>query len=223
MDKNLRMAFVDTCWLTQRGSLVTLLVGGLFPIAQATAATPSTPSLVPQSIAQSVAQVDQSSARATVRLGSQGIEVRELQAALKLLGYYDGAVDGLFGEETGLAVRRFQQAAGIEADGVVGPATWSRLFPPAQASAPDTATRPAQPPDRPTTAGPVDLPVLRMGMRGPAVVRLQERLQAKGFLQGPVDGVFGSETKAAVQAAQRNYQLDPDGVVGPATWSALLR
>ncbi|MBE9177564.1 peptidoglycan-binding protein [Oculatella sp. LEGE 06141] len=60
-------------------------------------------------------------------------------------------------------------------------------------------------------------------MQGPAVSRLQERLQATGFFDGAIDGIFGPQTQAAVRAAQRNFQLDPDGVVGPATWTALLR
>jgi peptidoglycan hydrolase-like protein with peptidoglycan-binding domain len=60
-------------------------------------------------------------------------------------------------------------------------------------------------------------------MQGPAVTKLQERLQALGFLQGAVDGVFGPATQAAVIAAQQEFQLEPDGVVGPATWTALLR
>ena len=70
---------------------------------------------------------------------------------------------------------------------------------------------------------PVALPVLRAGMYGPAVVQLQERLQALGFYTGALDGVFGPETQNAVQEAQRRYQLTADGVVGPATWGALLR
>ncbi|NJL37440.1 MAG: peptidoglycan-binding protein [Leptolyngbyaceae cyanobacterium SM1_4_3] len=60
-------------------------------------------------------------------------------------------------------------------------------------------------------------------MRGPAVARLQERLRATGFFSGAIDGVFGTETQNAVRAAQRNFDLEPDGVVGPATWGALLR
>ncbi|NJN91054.1 MAG: hypothetical protein HC878_12215 [Leptolyngbyaceae cyanobacterium SL_5_14] len=69
----------------------------------------------------------------------------------------------------------------------------------------------------------IDLPILRVGMRGPAVARLQERLRATGFFSGAIDGVFGTETQNAVRAAQRNFDLEPDGVVGPATWGALLR
>jgi peptidoglycan hydrolase-like protein with peptidoglycan-binding domain len=52
---------------------------------------------------------------------------------------------------------------------------------------------------------------------------LQDRLRTLGFLQGEADGVFGTETVAAVKAAQSNFQLEPDGIVGPATWRALLR
>jgi peptidoglycan hydrolase-like protein with peptidoglycan-binding domain len=60
-------------------------------------------------------------------------------------------------------------------------------------------------------------------MRGDAVMGLQERLKAKGFLQSPVDGVFGPETQAAVKAAQAEYELKSDGVVGTQTWLVLLR
>jgi peptidoglycan hydrolase-like protein with peptidoglycan-binding domain len=60
-------------------------------------------------------------------------------------------------------------------------------------------------------------------MWGSAIERLQERLQTLGFYDGEIDGIFGAQTQAAVEAAQRNFGLDPDGVVGPATWGALLR
>jgi peptidoglycan hydrolase-like protein with peptidoglycan-binding domain len=60
-------------------------------------------------------------------------------------------------------------------------------------------------------------------MRGSAVTGLQERLKAIGVFEGAIDGIFGTETQEAVKAAQRNLNLDPDGVVGPATWIALLR
>jgi N-acetylmuramoyl-L-alanine amidase len=44
-----------------------------------------------------------------------------------------------------------------------------------------------------------------------------------GFFDGAVDGVFGTETEDAVKAAQQNFGLDADGVVGTATWDALLQ
>lgn len=205
--------------------------------------------------------------RPLLRVGSQGESVSELQALLKLLGYYSGEVDGVYRASTAAAVSAFQQAVGLQADGIVGSDTWNRLLPasstttaaaptptptPAPTPAPtpspvatssenaeDTgsssesespreAAQPAQPaqPDNSnesTQQASIDLPVLRLGMRGPAVTRLQERLKSLGFYQGTIDGVFGAETQAAVQEAQRSSDLEPDGVVGPDTWTVLFR
>lgn len=226
--------------------------------------------------------------RPILKLGSEGSAVSELQATLKLLGYYRDVVDGVYRESTAIAVSQFQQAAGLTPDGITGPATWNRLFPNALPSAvrssptPTSSNKPAsvrptptssnnsassfpvpsiiqatntnergsqpapeepsgrrqatpQNRDRPastpanssTVANPqstaVTLPVLRQGMRGPAVMQLQERLKTLGFLQQPVDGVFGEATQAAVKAAQQKFNIEPDGVVGPATWRAMLR
>ncbi|MCG8365537.1 MAG: peptidoglycan-binding protein, partial [Pseudanabaenales cyanobacterium] len=58
---------------------------------------------------------------------------------------------------------------------------------------------------------------------GDAIAQLQERLKALGVYNGSVDGVFGPETERAVRQAQRNSNIEPDGIVGPATWRALLR
>ena len=57
------------------------------------------------------------------RLGSRGDEVRRIQTKLKSLGFYAGAVDGIYGSKTQSAVRRFQQSVGITADGVAGAKT----------------------------------------------------------------------------------------------------
>jgi len=65
------------------------------------------------------------------------------------------------------------------------------------------------------------MPVLRRGSRGSSVSMLQARLAAVGFNPGPIDGVFGSGTEAAVIAFQRARHLTIDGVVGPLTWAAL--
>lgn len=192
--------------------------------------------------------------RPILQIGSTGNFVSEVQGMLKLLGYYNGAIDGIYEEETALAVANFQRAAGLAPDGIVGPVTWGRLLPAAIASesstsqdpiptpspsseettpdppstnSPRPATRPspAPSPDASTTTDSsyVELPILRIGMRGPAIVRLQERLRVAGVFEGVVDGIFGTETEAAVKAFQRNYQLEPDGIVGPATWTVLLR
>ncbi len=57
------------------------------------------------------------------KLGSRGDEVRRIQKKLKSLGYYKGAVDGVYGTGTQKAVRDFQKNCGITADGIAGPKT----------------------------------------------------------------------------------------------------
>ena len=77
--------------------------------------------------------------RRTLRTGSSGEDVRILQQTLKRLGFLSGAADGKFGAETREAVRQFQQAGGLTADGVVGAATWAAL--PAEDEEPSAPTR----------------------------------------------------------------------------------
>jgi peptidoglycan hydrolase-like protein with peptidoglycan-binding domain len=273
-------------------SALSLLMIGLENVAAEASGDLSTA----QTIAQLIA--DTSINRPILKLGSEGSAVSELQAALKLLGYYKDVVDGVYQESTAIAVSQFQQAAGLAPDGITGPATWNRLFPtttsvvrtsptssnnpapvrtsptssnnpapvrtsPTSSNNPassfpvptivqstntnDRVKRPA--PEKPAVArsgnrqnpnppastpvnsstsassqvSAVTLPVLKQGMQGPAVVQLQERLKTLGFLKAPVDGVFGEATQTAVKAAQQKFNIAPDGVVGPTTWSALLR
>jgi peptidoglycan hydrolase-like protein with peptidoglycan-binding domain len=342
--------------LSRIDTLVSVCVSVLVSFS-ATVAIAATP--------QQIAQVNSPEIinRPTLQVGSKGERVTELQAALQLLGFYTGKVDGVYNEDTVQAVSRFQQAAGLKADGVVDVTTWQRLFPnepmvassgsssnstsrfpvPSQAAnnqvvvptssrptttgatvpnskpepratttsttvvnskpepkpARPTATtttaattskpepKPARPtattttatttskpepkPARPTATAtqrttvrqstsaragatrseqttriqqsdgrsssttrsrqissiqytPQGLPILRPGMRGSEVVKLQQRLQRLGFLKtGNIDGDFGTTTEAAVIALQKRYGLEADGVVGGATWEILTR
>jgi peptidoglycan hydrolase-like protein with peptidoglycan-binding domain len=52
---------------------------------------------------------------------------------------------------------------------------------------------------------------------GPIVKAIQEALAAAGCKPGPIDGVFGKSTDAAVRRYQRTHGLTVDGVVGPIT------
>jgi peptidoglycan hydrolase-like protein with peptidoglycan-binding domain len=59
---------------------------------------------------------------------------------------------------------------------------------------------------------------LQPGSTGEAVRELQIALQEIGKNPGPIDGVFGSETEAAVKAFQTDRGITADGIVGPITW-----
>lgn len=64
---------------------------------------------------------------ATIKVGSTGSDVSELQGRLKYLGYYNGSVDGVFGSKTRDAVTWFQWKFGLPSDGVVGAKTKQKL------------------------------------------------------------------------------------------------
>ena len=61
------------------------------------------------------------------------------------------------------------------------------------------------------------------GSQGADVMKIQQALQLAGFSPGPIDGVFGPRTKTAVQSFQSAHGLAIDGIVGPNTWSKLLK
>lgn len=81
-----------------------------------------------------------------------------------------------------------------------------------------------QPAPAPAPA-PAKRPTLRKGSRGEDVRELQQLLIAKGYSCGScgADGIFGNDTQYAVRKFQLNNALEMDGIVGSATWSALLQ
>ena len=72
-----------------------------------------------------------------LRIGSEGEDVKKLQVKL--------GVDpiGKFGPKTDTAVKAWQSANGLTADGIVGDATWAKMFNESVASAPTVITEPA--------------------------------------------------------------------------------
>lgn len=70
---------------------------------------------------------------------------------------------------------------------------------------------------------------LRRGTSGPSVVAIQVELNriSQSYPAIPkipsVDGIFGAQTEASVRKFQEIFNLTPDGIVGPATWYALVR
>lgn len=180
----------------------------------------------------------------SIRNGSEGDAVRALQSRLKKLGYYSGNVDGDFGQGTEDAVKAFQRANGLNADGVAGSGTYEKLFATDAKTAsqaartatprPDPTKRPTATPRRTATPLPSGTYVLvttapssegyatlRRGYYGAPVTRLQQALKDQGYYTGVVDGYFGEGTESAVRAFQRVKGLNVDGAAGPATLMAL--
>lgn len=60
-------------------------------------------------------------------VGSNGPAVAEAQCLLRRTGISPGGIDGMFGPLTEHAVKAFQQRAGLDVDGMVGPHTWKAL------------------------------------------------------------------------------------------------
>lgn len=65
-------------------------------------------------------------------------------------------------------------------------------------------------------------PLLQNGSRGQAVKDIQSELKVLKLYSSNVDGDFGPMTRQAVVQFQRQHRLTADGVVGPATWAALI-
>jgi murein DD-endopeptidase MepM/ murein hydrolase activator NlpD len=129
--------------------------------------------------------------------------VAALQVALKSLGLYPAAVDGVRGPLTAGGVRRFQRRRNLLVDGVAGPQTRRAL---GRRGRPRLGSR-----------------LIQRGNSGWDVAALQFLLIRRGHQPGGVDGVFGPATSAAVMAFQRSAGLGVDGIVGGATVAALRR
>ena len=140
------------------------------------------------------------------RVGASGPAVREIRARLAGLGYLADGDSDVFDEACDRAVRAFQQARALSADGIVGRETYRAL----------------------------DEARWRLGDRnlyhavghpfaGDDVADLQQRLLELGFDPGRRDGVFGRRTDEALRDFQRNVGIAVDGLCGPATLKALAR
>ena len=131
-----------------------------------------------------------------------------LQQRLKDLGYYTIRVDGIFGSGTQRAVRWFQSVNGLSVTGKADNATQQLLYS-SQAKAASGYS-----PDSYDTLS-------RSNRYNAAVVPLQRRLKALGYLSGSVDGYFGSNTYRAVRSFQSRNGLSVTGIADLGTQQLL--
>jgi len=171
----------------------------------------------------------------TVRQGARGEQVQHVQFLINYISQFYPEIpsvirDGNFGPATTTAVQAFQRRFGLTADGVVGPATWARMYEVARGiigqQPPQIPTPPITPQPPITTFPPFPGTILRQGSRGNDVRILQQMLNnaRRTYRQIPLlveDGVFGPMTNTAVRTFQLFDGLVVDGVVGPITWNAL--
>ncbi|MGP3561979.1 C40 family peptidase [Geobacillus sp. BK01] len=143
------------------------------------------------------------SARA-LAVGSRGDDVKVLQQRLKQLGYFQyPEITGYFGTVTEKAVKQFQRANGLPANGTADAATLERLERAASQRAAAASPSPA---------------ALKIGSRGSQVSQLQTNLKQLGYFTYPnVTGYYGTITADAVRRFQKDNGLPATGLADEAT------
>lgn len=159
----------------------------------------------------------------TLRQGARGVEVQLMQYWLSTVALFypevpSVAIDGRFGTSTTNAVKAFQRRFDLTIHGLVGEATWDRLY------LIYTSIADQLPSD---SIAPYPGFTLQLGSSGEEVQKIQTALARIAQMypsvsRVQVDGVFGNITKDAIVAFQRVFNLVSDGVVGPTTWNLLF-
>ena len=167
---------------------------------------------------------------APLQNGSTGDDVRTLQIRLNRISDNYPAIPkinppfGFFSFDTEEAVKEFQRVFDLTPDGIVGPATWytvNKIY--------NSVKRLNDLNSEGLTLSDVtqQFPgVLEEGDNNIGVSALQYYLSyLSNFYDSiprvDIDGIFGRGTTEAVRAAQREFGLSPDGVVGESTWRAI--
>ena len=133
-------------------------------------------------------------------------------------------IDGIFGEQTEAAVRKFQEIFNLQVDGIVGQATWYalvRLY----TAVNNLAELQSLGQTYYSIAWASRNPI-QQGDRGIRVEQLQYMLRVLSAYISEippisVDGIFGPQTREAVLAAQRRFGLPETGIVNYETWEAI--
>ena len=164
-----------------------------------------------------------------MRIGDSNSDVKKLQQALKILGYYSGKLDGDYGD------------GNLQADGVAGKETVKSIFGSCSktslskdvttattksASSSSTSTKTSSGKSYPEVSsieeiGSAPKPT-RTGDSGTDVVKLQQALKVLGYYSGTIDGSYGEGTETAVRNLQKKRSMKADGIAGAATIRVLF-
>ena len=125
---------------------------------------------------------------------ASAVFVTQLQQALKVLGYFEGDITGVYDEATTAAVAALQGDLGLPQTGQFDEAT-------------DAALR--------------EQLGVRIGAFSASVAQLQQALADRGFYSGPIDGRYSAATIEAVRAFQRDLGVPETGVIDVATLQAI--
>lgn len=174
-------------------------------------------------------------AQPVLRVGDRGEAVERLQSRLAELGYPSGATRGHFDDTVRSSVASYQAHRGLDDDGVVGRLTWTALAGlnvrnPVSTAVSDPTPRANVRVEASNAAlvsaaswSPASQPVVQIGSRGEAVVRLQDRLNRLGYDAGTSDGAFGRKTRAAMVEYQLDQNLPLSSRVTAAMWQRLAQ
>jgi len=178
----------------------------------------------------------------TLTLGSRGEEVRKLQQALIDLGYLKGKADGIYGNQTYLAVVSFQHVKKMTEDGLAGKKTQAAVYEAASKSSSSAKTEESSKKEESTkteessktdtssssssssSSGNLfkgDYTTIRPKDRGDRVKIMQQALIRLKYLSGKADGIYGDKTLQAVKDFQKASKLNDDGLAGKKTLAAL--
>ncbi|MDD3212677.1 MAG: peptidoglycan-binding protein [Eubacteriales bacterium] len=185
-----------------------------------------------------------------LHVGDEGSDVKKLQKALKILGYYTLGVDGKYGDGTKLAVALYQQAENLEPDGIAGKTTITSIFGSCAKKADITVSGEASDtadssdstsssasatssPSADSSSGSGDTvssieeigtapSACKEGDSGSNVVKVQQALELLGYYSGTIDGDYGAKTVSAVKRFQKNRGMNEDGIAGSSTIRVLF-
>ena len=181
------------------------------------------------------------SAPGIMRVGDENSDVKKLQQALEILGYYNGKIDGIYGNGTTAAVKAYQKAKGLSADGYAGERTVKSIFGSCNSkslttqAAPGSSKSSSSSGNTSSTTAKSKYPTVnsiaeigsapatsRKGDSGTKVVKLQQALECLGYYDGAIDGDYGNGTYNAVKKFQQKRGMKADGVAGTSTIRVLF-